>query len=192
MSSLATPLVSPLATALSSPLIGFSLGTAFGEIFPVSFSQSSVFAGVPAASSANMADDNQTTGTGTDFSMDEFIRADLGSPRTVSTVRVAGGNITGWGVVSPYLNGAVIQSSVDDINWTTQATISGTSEVGGPVDFSFTPVTARYWRISNGFLSMFLSTTEFRLFNNPPAANDNGWFFDTPAASGHLLTSGMI
>ncbi|WWT39903.1 hypothetical protein [Microcystis phage Mwe-JY08] len=24
------------------------------------------------------------------------------------------------------------------------------------------------------------------------AANDNGWFFDTPAASGHLLTCGII
>jgi hypothetical protein len=26
----------------------------------------------------------------------------------------------------------------------------------------------------------------------PPAANDNGWFFDEPAASGHLLTSGIL
>lgn len=26
----------------------------------------------------------------------------------------------------------------------------------------------------------------------PPAANDNGWYFDQPAASAHLLTAGII
>lgn len=181
-----------LGIGIGLPRIARGGVVATNEIFPSSFSQSSTAAGVTSATTANMADGDQTTGTGTGVSTAEFIRADLGSAQLVSTVRVAGGLLHVFGGTASSLNGFVIQSSTDDINWTTQATISGVSDVGGPVDFSFTAVTARYWRISNGGASSAVATTEFRFYYFPPVVLNNGWFFDTPDASGHLLTSGII
>lgn len=77
----------------------------------------------------NLTDGNFSTGSGTN-SATEWIKSTFASPQTVTAVSVAGGNITScpWGAVATYLNGAVIQSSTDDITWTTQATISGVTD----------------------------------------------------------------
>src|SRR5690606_24399881 len=47
------------------------------EILPVSFTQSSLYSGLSAANTTNMRDNDFTTGTGTNSSTTEFIKADL-------------------------------------------------------------------------------------------------------------------
>lgn len=140
-------------------------GGGYGEATGITWSQSSVFSGL-AATATNMRDGLTTTGAGTNSGGTQWIRADLGSAKNISKVTLRGGNITGWGVVAPYLNGAVIQYSIDgSTGWTTVATVSGISDAGSapPVDFVFTPVSARYWRIS---ISGYLATSEFQLFES--------------------------
>lgn len=138
-------------------------GGGFAEATGITWSQSSVYATGLAATATNMRDGLTTTGAGTN-SGTEWIRADLGSAKNISRVTLRGGNITNWGAVAAYLNGAVIQYSLDgSTGWTTVATVSGISDAGSapPVNFDFTGVSARYWRISK---TGFLATSEFQLF----------------------------
>ncbi|GAP99119.1 discoidin domain-containing protein [Leptolyngbya sp. NIES-2104] len=127
-------------------------------------SQSSVFSGL-IGTFANLSDNNGTTGAGTNSSTVEWIKATFPSAVTVRAVRLGGGNIPGWGGVSAYLNGKVLQYSTDDVNWLTALTVADVLD-SGPNQFRLfalgQPITARFWRILS---SGFLSTTELRFFN---------------------------
>lgn len=134
------------------------------SLVPIAVTQSSQFSDVQ-ATIENMSDGDFTTGGGTNSSAAQWIKLDLGSSKTVSSVTVAGGNIPNWGgAVAPYLNGAEIEFSNDDTNWTYAATISGVVDTSGleEKEFTFSPVSARYWRITMGG---YLATTEFKLGN---------------------------
>lgn len=132
----------------------------------VTWAQSSVYSGVTAATSANMKDNDTTTGTGTDTAATSWIRGDLGAATTITAITVAGGIVSGWGAVSTYLNGALLQSASSTGGpWTTRATISGVTDSGTDIIKQFvltTPVSARYWRLSA--TSNYVSTTEFRFY----------------------------
>ena len=135
------------------------------EYTPTSFSQSSTYSPLSATTS-NMADGDYTTGAATNGGT-QWIKADLGSAKSVGRVRVAGGTLpSGWGAVAAYLNNRKIQYSTDDSSWTDFVTITGASDSAPNfVDLTATPVSARYWRIeSNG--NSFVATTEFRLYSS--------------------------
>ncbi len=121
----------------------------------------------------NLTDGDLTTGAGTSNTTDEWIKASFTSPQTITSVGVAGGNLNAWGPIANYyvnyINGAFIQSSTDDVNWTTQAIISGVTDSNGVNNFSVGSVTAQYWRLSK---SGWLATTEF-VFNSTVVTSIN-------------------
>lgn len=134
------------------------------EVLPVSFSQSSVYGGL-SASTTNMRDSDtagSSTGAGTNSSTNEWITADLGAAHSIQAVILGGGNISGWGGVAAYLNGAKLQYSNDNSTWTDVLTVSGIVN-SSPKDkvFTFSPVSARYWRLQMGG---YLSASTFKLF----------------------------
>ena len=94
-------------------------------------------------------DASGTTGAATNSATDQWIQADFGVAVPVVSVRVGGGTLTGPGAIATHLNGCVIQSSTDGSTWTDRATVSGVADSGGSqfVTFSFSSVTARYWRL---------------------------------------------
>lgn len=128
-------------------------------------SQSSAYGTGLAGTYATLNDNSTTTGAATNSTSADWIKATFPSAVTVRAVRVGGGNLSGWGNVSGYLNGASIQYSTDDLNWVTVATVSGVGDTL-PGAFYLFPVgqavTARFWRLLR---SGFLSTTEFRFFS---------------------------
>lgn len=135
----------------------------------LTWAQSSVYSGL-SATSGNMRDTNSSSATGaatgaaTGNSLPlEFIRADLGIARAVSRVTVGGGSLPVWGGIAFYLNGAVIQYSLDGTTgWTTVETVSGVSNTGTlDKDFNFPGVSARYWRLSK---VGYLATATFKLY----------------------------
>lgn len=138
------------------------------EYSGITYSQSSTYSGVSAASSSNMRDANTNpaanaaTGTGTTNTGSQWIQLDLGASKPVLLVEVGGGNIPGWGVVATYLNGALLQYSDDGSTWSNAITISGVSD-SSPLDRQFwiPSTTARYWRLQrNGYLA----TATFRIY----------------------------
>ncbi|MEF2116065.1 discoidin domain-containing protein [Pseudomonas aeruginosa] len=132
------------------------------------YSQASVYSGVSAASDSNMRDantnpaTNAATGTGTNNTGSQWIQLDLGVSKPVLMVEVGGGNISGWGSVASYLNGALLQYSDDGSTWSNALSISGVSD-SSPLDRQFwiPSTTARYWRLQrNGYLA----TATFRIY----------------------------
>jgi hypothetical protein len=147
------------------------------------YSQSSIYSPTPqhTGSVSNLNDANASTGAGTGSGA-SWIQADLGTATQVSSITLGGGTLSGWGATAGYLSGSTLQYSTDGQSWTTLLTISGMSDSGAWVvggqgtglfkQFTFSPVTARYWRISK---SGYLATTEFR-FNEPlPVALSNSF-----------------
>lgn len=134
------------------------------DIAGIVWSQYSVY-GSLTATAANMRDGNFTTGGATHANGNPWIKADLGAARTVNKIRLAGGNMSGWGAVSAYLNGRNLQYSTNDSDWTTFVSVSGASD-SAPyfVDISVPDITARYWRLS---LNNYIATTEFRFWAAP-------------------------
>lgn len=135
------------------------------EIVPSSWSQSSIYGGL-AATVTNMRDDNTgatATGAATN-SGTEWIKADLGAAETITKITLGGGTLSGWGSVATYLNGALVQSSTDNTNWTTQFTVTGSRDTNPKdVDYPLTaPVTARYWRLSQ---TSWLACCTFRFWS---------------------------
>lgn len=137
-----------------------------------SFTQSSVYAGQVAASVSNMSDPNgngdSVTGTATDASGTQFIRADLGTAKTVTRIRLGGGSLSGWGGIVPtYLLGSafLIQHSDDGSTWTTlnNTFVDGTNDGASErdVDIFVPPTTARYFRLTR---SGDIATATFRVF----------------------------
>lgn len=135
------------------------------EYTGITWSQSSVYSGTTAANATNMRNNDEIvgengncTGTGTYYESTAFVRADLGSPKSVSVIVVGAGNIPGFGTTAAYLNGGLIQSSQDGVAWTTEMTVANTQD-----NYQRTvvcrlpsPVTARYWRVmySNNYLGI--------------------------------------
>ncbi|NJO66445.1 MAG: discoidin domain-containing protein [Leptolyngbyaceae cyanobacterium RM1_405_57] len=116
-----------------------------------------------AGSYSTLTDGNATTGHGTNNGTTEWIEADFGQPKLVSSVTVGGGSIPSWGGVATYLNNRTIRYSNDRVNWTIAVNITGVTDSGATQFKKFTldsPVSARYWRI---FSSGYLATTEFKL-----------------------------
>lgn len=135
----------------------------YTPITPVSVSQSSTYPGVMSASPENMMSEDRDTGTGTNNVDLEWILLDLGEPKLVEAITVAGGNLSGWGAVHSYLNGASVEYSDDGTDWTLLDYAWGVSSDMG--QFSERTVytggiAARYWRLSR---EGFLSTTRFLL-----------------------------
>ncbi|KAM3102103.1 discoidin domain-containing protein [Phormidesmis sp. 146-20] len=113
---------------------------------------------------ANFNDGNGGTGGATGSSSFEWIQATFATAVRVSGIRVGGGTLPGWGIVSPYLNGKQIQASADGSSWSVLATVVRVEDSGPnqfPI-FSFTPTTARFFRLAG---TSWLATTEFRFFN---------------------------
>lgn len=132
-------------------------------------SQSSNYGGGCGGTYANLTDGNFTTGAATNSSANEWIKATFSCPKSVTDVTVGGGTLGGgctWGAVATYLNGAVIQSSTDDVTWTTRATISGVSDPGA-FTFSVGCVTAQYWRLQK---ASWFATSELSFTFGAPLA----------------------
>jgi hypothetical protein len=99
------------------------------------------------------------------------IQADLGSVKTVSLIRLGGNGALscGWGSCPSYFNEAVVelQHSNDGSSWTSLGTFSSLAPsftyTTAIQTVSFTPVTARYWRLYGA--SGWTCTGQFRLGN---------------------------
>lgn len=136
------------------------------EHLPTGFTQSSTYSGVTSANTTRMRDSNHVTGTGTNIDSPAFVRADLGAVKSVAAVVVAGGDVSGWGAVAEYLNGAEIQYQSGS-DWIWAATITGVTDTGPAVEraFAFPPIDARYWRLARE--GGYVAVTEFRLYGIP-------------------------
>ena len=131
----------------------------------ITWAQVSTYSGVTSANATNMRDNDTSTGTGTNGTTNQWVRADLGSAVTITAVKIGAGTIPSWGTVSSYLNGAMLQSASAAIGpWTSQATISGLDDTSNLIkEFVLSvPVSARYWRLLN--TSNYLAVTEFRFY----------------------------
>lgn len=99
-------------------------GVANGPVI-ASFSQSSIYSGLSAASVANMSDGLFAPFTATGAELVPFVRAHLAAPAFVNNV-VLGPSTSdgGWG--ASYLNGAQLETSNNGgVNWSSVATLSG-------------------------------------------------------------------
>jgi len=153
--------------------VAFSLAVWFelqGQTYTAS--QSSSYS-TCSGSYATLTDGLFSNGTGTSNGGSEWIKASFTSAQIVTAVTVAGGNMTScpWGSVAAYLNGAIIQSSNDNITWTTMATISGVTDANGLNTFPVGCANAMYWRIQK---SGYLATTEFSFIFGSPMAYSSG------------------
>ena len=133
----------------------------------ITWAQVSTYYAVTSATSSNMRDGDLSTGTGTAGTTNQWIRADLGSAVTITAIKLGAGNyLPGWGSVSPYLNGAKLQTASSPGGpWTDQFTVSGMADVGDNEERTFvltTPISARYWRLF--MASDYLAVTEFRFY----------------------------
>lgn len=126
-------------------------GTAIGvSEFKVglTISQSS---GTSIGTVSNLSDNAVTTAAVTAIGLNQWVMRDLGSVQPVNFVELA----TSGSVAN--MDGAVLQSSTDGVNWTTLTTknnrtgVSGTAISGSsltyPDIFSFTTTNARYFRV---------------------------------------------
>lgn len=125
----------------------------------ITWTQSAVLAGESAATAANMRDGNFTTGTATAASGSGWVQADLGSAQSVGAIGLAAGSTATLTTTVALLNGAVLQYSSDALSWTTVTTVVGVTDTNGVNVFTFSPISARYWRVSKGSQ---VAVTEFR------------------------------
>jgi len=130
------------------------------------WSQSAVYGSLPAASKSNLTDvdgdANNCTGTGTPSSSQSWIKLDFGESKSIGKAIVGAGTLPGFGGTAFYLNGALLQYSNNDADWTTAVTIADLTDVEPIVkEFTFTPVSARYWRIFK--TDSYLGITTFKL-----------------------------
>jgi hypothetical protein len=127
------------------------------------YSQSSLYSGATAATRANMTNGSFTdaaTAAGEDAVA--FVKIDYGESVYITTVTVgtATSNIPG-GWSKSYTENSLVQTSDDDSTWTTLFN-TGTFAADGIYTFygpgNFTPVSARYVRITKGF---YVAVSEF-------------------------------
>ena len=107
---------------------------------------------------ASLYDGNLGNGAGTSAGV-QYIRADLGSAKTIARIRISPleSASCGWG--PSYSDGRPIQYSNDGVTWTTYTTISGT--IDGQYKDYFPNINARYWQVSSP--SSWLGLGEFVL-----------------------------
>ena len=140
---------------------GLTLATA-------TFSQSSSFGGL-IGSFANLCEipNSLTTGAATGNTGTEWFKADLGSVKAVRRLVLCGGTLPGWGSAGTYLNGGTtyIQTSVDDITWTTPQPFTGVIADAAPAEHCCDiTADARYVKVSR---PGYLATTAFRVYALP-------------------------
>jgi hypothetical protein len=133
----------------------------------MTWTQSSAFSSGLVATAVNMRDGIGTTGAATNNST-QWIRVDLGSAKNIARIALGGGTLPGWGSAANYLNGRLIQYSLDGTTgWTTVATVAGVDDTGVMTNFDFPAVSARYWRLSS---TAWLSVSEMRLYEGAVGA----------------------
>jgi hypothetical protein len=127
------------------------------------FSQSSVLANAN-GSYANLTDGNNTSGAGTDSTGSiSWLRADLGSNKLVSHIKLQGGTIPGFGDSSTYLKGAAVEGSLDGSNWVILLPVATGVLNVSPVIFALPPTVARYVRLSR---PGYLGATEIMIYGS--------------------------
>lgn len=89
------------------------------QALPYTFSQSSVYGGNSTyqGSYTKLTDGSLSSGAGTNSDSTAFLKADLGSIKVISRIAIGGGPLTNWGNTASYLNGAILEVSIDDTNW---------------------------------------------------------------------------
>lgn len=128
------------------------------QLLTYTVSQSAVDAGHTGTYS-NLTDDDRTTGAATPNAQ-SWIKADLGSLQQVNRLCLAGGELSGWDSnVSSYINGAIVEVSINDLDWTPLFTISGVTNSRESV-FLISSPPIRYLRVFRGG---YLGTTTFKL-----------------------------
>lgn len=145
--------------ALEIPAPSTGLPTASELTYTVS--QSSIWPGISAVTPAVLTDGNINTGGGTNTTGANWIKADLGSAKTIERVTVAGGNPPNYSGVASALNNRLIQVSFDDLSWATLTTVTDATNTASST-FAVPIAKARYVRlfISSGGVG----TTELRIF----------------------------
>lgn len=133
---------------------------AMDNIEPI-YSQSSIWQNFPSVTYEVLNDGDSTTGAGTDDDGTtlQWIKADLGSPMFIRKIVLGIGHIGGWGSVEEYIDGAVIQSSNDDVIWDHVFNV-GSFET--EIQEFIVPNggrTARYWRLAK---DDYIATSEFQ------------------------------
>ena len=103
---------------------------------------------------ANLQDNTFNTGARTAATGTQWIKINLGSAKTISNVQLSA-------ITAANLNGAALQTSTDNITWTTQiASITGASATS-LINYSFSPVSAQYVRVTKTAATVDVS--EFRI-----------------------------
>lgn len=133
--------------------------------FTYSVTQSSVFGSTTSASYERLTDGNLSTGAATNASANEWIRFDLGAVRLIQKLSFAGGSIPNWGSTAAYLNGAILEVSIDSAEWQVLNDSISLIIDTAPTFFATGIVAARYLRLrSTAKTSNYLALTEFRAF----------------------------
>lgn len=125
-------------------------------------SQSSVYQGVTATYARLTDSDGTTGGACTDATTTEWIAAAFPETVKVATVTVGAGQLTGWGQVAFYCNGAKLQYSNNGTTWVEVWTVAGLTDTGATQYITHTlqtPIEARYWRL---YGKAFLAVSEFK------------------------------
>jgi hypothetical protein len=137
-----------------------------GEL-PATYTVSSTYGGYSGhtgtgAGLRDAIDTGTTSVWGNNSETDPFIKADLGSAKTVDHIDVMPipASFDGWGV--SYLNGTSVRGSLDDATYTLIAIISGAVEGA----YKTIPVGATYRYIKIGKVSGDLAVGEFRIYGS--------------------------
>lgn len=98
---------------------------------------------------ASLNDNDGNTGIGIGTTGDVSIVVDLGTPKAIKKVAIAGGFLAqGWASqIALYMNGGFLEYSSDGTTWTTHATIAGLTDVLGDYKQYNLNITAQYWRL---------------------------------------------
>lgn len=139
-------------------------GAVAGSVLPATYSQSSVYSSNTAATQSGMQNGNaaETSETGTNTGGPQWIKMDLGSSIFVFKVAV-GCDFTntlngGWG--KTYTEGADIQVSSNDADWTT---VANTGSFIQAIQEYSVATTCRYIRLYYG--SGYIAATEFKAYS---------------------------
>ena len=124
-------------------------------------SQSTINANSTALTEAVLRDGNLATGGATTSGGTNWIKADLGSNRTIESMVLGGGSVPNVGTTSGMLNSRTVQVSLDDLMWTPLFAISGVTSTE-TATFPIPTVKARYLRIIA--TANNVGATELRIF----------------------------
>ena len=109
----------------------------------------------------NLNDGSYTTGAGTGSGSFEWLKADLGSVKSIARIAIGSGNPSGWGSTASYLNAATLEVSTDNSSWALlMPTISQIADNATTL-FAFGAVACQYIRIRK---SGFIGCTELKVY----------------------------